>query len=313
MILKKNNKILLFIITLLWLFSFARLSTNPDYWIIDILSHFTLQYALIAFIILLTGFWMRAVPVAVLAGMLLVFNLSVFVSPGKAVHASVPDARIFKLYSANLRISNDELSGLNKELNKIDPEMVLLLEVTPKHLEQIQLLIQKYPYRIENSFLGKREIGFVFLSKFPILSSNVTRLSSVCNFILEAKMEIDHVQVMFYGVHAKRPDIDGFTERRDQFLSMAADLKEQKLPVIVAGDFNTTPFSPIFREVIKRSGLKNAGEGFGWQPSWPTFFPPLWIPIDHVLVTPDIQVLKRSTGSYIGSDHYPVIAELFLG
>jgi endonuclease/exonuclease/phosphatase (EEP) superfamily protein YafD len=292
---KKINKYLLACLSVLWLLSFARMSDNSDYWIIDIFSHFPLQYALLAFVILLAGLWRRAVTLAVLAGLLLVFNLSVFVSPGKAVHASFPAARTFKVYSANLHISNDELSGLNKELQKMDPEMVLLLEVTPQHIDQIWPVIQKYPYRIEESFSGEREIGFVFLSKFPILSNNVTRLSDICKF---------------YGVHARRPDIRGFAERRDQFLRLAADLKEQRLPVIVAGDFNSTPFSPIFRQLIAISGLRDSGVDFGWQPSWPTYVPFLWIPIDHVLLSPDVQVHNRATGSYIGSDHYPVFAEL---
>jgi endonuclease/exonuclease/phosphatase (EEP) superfamily protein YafD len=82
------------------------------------------------------------------------------------------------------------------------------------------------------------------------------------------------------------------------------------MPVIVAGDFNATPFSPIFRKVIKISGLKDSREGFGWQPSWPTYVPLLWLPIDHILVSSEIQVHNRATGSFIGSDHYPVFADL---
>ena len=311
--LKKINKMLFVVLTLLWLFSFARLSDNTDYWIIDILSHFPLQYALLAFVIVLAGLWMRAVPITVLAGLLLVFNLSIFVGPGKAVHASVPADKTFEVYSANLHVSNNDLSGLKKELRELDPEMVLLLEVTPRHLDQIRSIIQEYPYHLEKSFIGKQVIGFVFLSKFPILSSKVTRLSDICNFLLEAKVEIDHKPVKFYGLHARRPDLRGFAERKDQFLRLAADLKEQRLPVIVAGDFNATPFSPIFRQLIGISGMKNSSANFGWQPSWPTYLPFLWIPIDQILLSPGIQVHNRATGSYIGSDHYPVIAKLFLG
>ena len=310
MLLRKINKILLFIITLLWLFSFARLSNSSDYWIIDILSHFPLQYALLASVILLFCLWRKAVLLAVLAAIVLVFNLSVFVDPARTVQASVPAARTFDLYSANLHVSNDDLSDLKKELREMDPEMVLLLEVTPQHIDQVQPLIQKYPYHVKEIFIGEREIGFVFLSKFPIISNNVTRLSDVCNFILEAKVEIANGLVMFYGLHARRPDIRGFAERRDQFLSMAADLKEQELPVIVAGDYNSTPFAPIFRQLIALSGLRDSGADFGWQPSWPTYVPFLWIPIDHILLSPEIRVHNRGTGSYIGSDHYPVFAEL---
>lgn len=308
---KKYRSFLFVSLLGLSLLSFICYIDNIDYWIIDILSHFPLQYAMLASVILLIGLWRKAVPIAVLAGMLLVFNLSVFIGSGRTVQASFPAAaRTFKVYSANLNVSNDDLSGLKKELWKLDPEMVLLLEVTPQHIDQIQPVIQKYPYRIEKSFFGKREIGFVFLSKFPILSNRIERLSDICNFLLKAKVEIDHEPVMFYGIHARRPDIRGFAERRDQFLRLAADLKEQRLPVIVAGDFNSTPFAPIFRQMIAISGIRDSGVYFGWQPSWPTFFPPFWLSIDHVLVSSKIQVNKRYNGFFIGSDHFPVIAEL---
>lgn len=310
MAIKRTDKILFIILTLLWLSSLARLSGNLDYWFIDILSHFPLQYALLAFIILLAGLWRRAVTIVVPAVLLLVFNLSVFVGPGKAVHASVTAAGTFNVYSANLHVSNDDLSGLVSELGKMDPEMVLLLEVTPQHRGQLESVIREYPYHIQKSYIGEREIGFIFLSKFKVFSSNVTWLSDVCNVLLEAKVEIGNEPVMFYGLHARRPDIGNFAERKEQFLRLAADIKEQKLPVIIAGDFNTTPYAPIFRQFTAMSGLRDSREGFGWQPSWPTFFPPLWIPIDHILVSPEIQVYRRATGSYIGSDHYPVFAEL---
>jgi endonuclease/exonuclease/phosphatase (EEP) superfamily protein YafD len=71
-----------------------------------------------------------------------------------------------------------------------------------------------------------------------------------------------------------------------------------------------TPFSPIFRQILAVSGLRDSGVDFGWQPFWPTYVPFLWIPIDHVLLSPEAQVHNRATGSFIGSGHYPVFAEL---
>lgn len=249
---------------------------------------------------------------ALAAAFLFVFNMSAVIDLGETINASEHAGTPFKVYSANLHIDNTDLSSLNREILRIEPEILLLLEVTPEHFKQIRRLMQIYPYRIEERALGELELGFVFLSKFPIRNSQVTKLSEVCNFVLEAVLEIDQKPVVFYGVHAQRPGGKHFIERKDQFFRLARRISEQSLPVIAAGDFNATPYSPIFKEVVRISGLKDSMEGFGWQPSWPTFFPPLWIPIDHVLVTPDINVRTRATGSYIGSDHYPVITELSL-
>jgi endonuclease/exonuclease/phosphatase (EEP) superfamily protein YafD len=239
--------------------------------------------------------------------------MSAIIDLGDTIHAVGHAEKPFKVYSANLHRYNTDLSKLIQEVREIEPEILLLLEVTPEHFEQIGPLMPIYPYRVEERSVAELELGFVFLSKFPIRNSRVTKLSEVCNFVLEAMLEIDKKPVVFYGVHAQRPDLWNFIERKDQFLRLARQISGQSLPAIAAGDFNATPYSPIFKEVIRISGLKDSREGFGWQPSWPTFFPPLWIPIDHVLVTPDIQVRMRRTGAYIGSDHYPVITQLSLG
>lgn len=309
---KKHNKYLFICLGMLLIMSTARLSGNTDNWLIDIISHFPLQYALLASVILILCICRKAVRLAVFASIIIAFNMSIFVGPGMTVQASAPAAGTFKLYSANLHLSNDDLSVLTKELKKMNPEMVLLLEVTPLHENQLGAVMQKYPYRIKKIFSGEQEpgMGFIFLSRFPVLWSSITRLSDVCNVLLEAKVEIGHKPVMFYGLHAKRPEIGSFAERRDQFLSLAADIRDRQLPVILAGDFNSTPFSPIFRKLITVSGLIDSGKDFGWQPSWPTYVPLLWIPIDHVLYSPEFMVHKRGTGSFIGSDHYPVFAEL---
>ena len=310
---KKYKKFLLLSLLMLSVVSFSRLFNNVDYWLADIFSHFPVQYALLALIIFSICVGKRYIKLALLAGFLFIFNIGAIIDFGDNIHAAEHAGTPFKVYSANLHIYNDDLSQLNKALKEIDPDILLLLEVTSHHFDQLQSAIHTYPYHIESRSIGKFEIGFVFLSKYPILNNRVTKLSERCNFVLETMLDIDQKPVMFYGVHAQRPRTKNYRERKNQFLWLARKINDQSLPVIVAGDFNSTPYSAIFRGFVEITGLKDSREGFGWQPSWPTYLPPLWIPIDHVLVTPDIHIRKRTTGSYIGSDHYPVITELSLG
>ncbi len=303
----KLNKILFYILIVLFILS---LSCSIDFWITDITSHFPVQYALISLVLMSVYIWKKTVPLAMLAGFLFVFNISSVINWGESIHAAGQSSKSFKVYSANLNQDNRDLLKINIEVHKIDPEIVLLLEVNLEQDQQLRSIMQHYPYHIYNASF--ESLGFLFLSKFPIHSHNVTKLSKFGNSILEAMLEINQKPVMFYGIHAQRPSLINYIERKNQFLWLTQQIKEQSLPVIVAGDFNTTPYSTIFKKLVTVSRLKDTREGFGWQPSWPTYFPPLWIPIDHVLVTPDIQVHQRTTGPYVGSDHYPVIAELSL-
>ncbi|MES2625205.1 MAG: endonuclease/exonuclease/phosphatase family protein [Pseudomonadota bacterium] len=83
-----------------------------------------------------------------------------------------------------------------------------------------------------------------------------------------------------------------------------------KLPTIVAGDFNLPVESAIYRR--HWSDLRNAfsRSGFGTGYSKQTSF---WgSRIDHILTTSDIVAEKAWTAASIGSDHLPVFADLTL-
>lgn len=309
---EKFEKIMLSFLICMFLLSPVRFIENTDSWLIDIISHFPVQYAFAAAISLILCIWKKAFRLGIMAVILFIFNISSIAKPVKLIEAGGHSGETFKVYSANLHIKNHDLSKLKHEMKNMSPEMALLLEVTPEHFSNLRQVIKSYPYSIEKSWDGKEEIGFVLLSKFPIKHFNIVRLSNVCNFVLEAELEINQKPLKFYGIHAQRPGIKSFAERRDQFIELSQRIKNESLPVIVAGDFNATPFSPTIRQMLETSGLRDSGAGFGWQPSWPTYAPVLWIPIDQILLSQDLQVYNSGTGSYIGSDHYPVFAEVSL-
>ncbi|WP_333196742.1 hypothetical protein [Microcoleus sp. S28C3] len=64
--------------------------------------------------------------------------------------------------------------------------------------------------------------------------------------------------------------------------------------------------------MVKTGNLRNARSGFGILPTWPTFMPLAYIPIDRFLVRQEIDVLKINTDRYVGSDHLPLITDLVI-
>ncbi len=307
----KYKQHILFIIIGLFLLSFSQYSDNADSWVIDIFSQFPVQYALSAMVILTICLWKRIISLAIFSVILFFCNLNVLINPGIAGENSVRSENTFKVYSANINRFNTDISKLMDDVVRADTEIVLLLEVTPAHLERMTPLIQMFPYHIARSPIGTHELGIVLLSKFPILDNRLIKLSEAGNALLEATLEINKNALIFYGTHLQNPVFaENFSDRKKQFLELAQKICRRSEPVIIAGDLNETPFSPIFKELIRISGLRDSTKGFGWQPSWPANFPFLWLPIDHILVSPEIHVLNRTTGSFIGSDHYPVFAEL---
>lgn len=290
--------------------STVRYVDSVDYQILDILSQFPVQYAFLAFIVLVICIWKKFIRIALFAAFLVAINMIVLVDSGNLVQAAGHGDRTLTVYSANINKNNNDLSKLLKEVTANDDDIVLLLEVTKKNIDFLQPLIRKYPHRLINLNIGSSGIGTVLMSKFPILNHEVTKYSDFGNMLVSVTLGVNDKRVIMYAVHFPRPLEIPDHARMEQFMSLAQQVRGQSAPVIVAGDFNETLYSPIFKRLLSISGLNDSRGEFGWLPSWPTFFPPLWIPIDHILVSPGIHVLKRATGSYIGSDHYPVFAEL---
>ncbi|MBX6313623.1 MAG: endonuclease/exonuclease/phosphatase family protein [Isosphaeraceae bacterium] len=81
-------------------------------------------------------------------------------------------------------------------------------------------------------------------------------------------------------------------------------------PVLIGGDFNTPPDSPIMEafRASYRSGFEEAGWGYGY--TRPTRMP--WVRIDYILASPDWSFTRCWVGPKVGSDHLPLIAEVVL-
>jgi endonuclease/exonuclease/phosphatase family metal-dependent hydrolase len=89
-------------------------------------------------------------------------------------------------------------------------------------------------------------------------------------------------------------------------------------PLLILGDFNITPYSPRFRAMLEAGGLRYVHLGWSWPRSWPS---PHYgriqkyvrgFPIDHILTSRHFSVAHARALESVGSDHYPVTAELLL-
>jgi endonuclease/exonuclease/phosphatase (EEP) superfamily protein YafD len=115
------------------------------------------------------------------------------------------------------------------------------------------------------------------------------------------------------GVHLRSPTSGWRAGQRNwQYELLARRRAEIDGPLVVTGDFNTTPYSPIFTDWIERTGLTDVRRGRGLGYSWPTFLPIASIPIDHCVVSKEFRVIAERRLPSIGSDHYPILTVLAL-
>ena len=178
-------------------------------------------------------------------------------------------------------------------------------------------LFTLYPYQFRKIPYRHR---LVVLSKYPIkeLATPILHADPAVSLL---SLKIPRQPVNLFVMHSTRPSSGApyYRNQIEQFKQIGQIAFKSQLPFLMVGDLNVSPWNYSFGLLLHKSHLKNSMDGFGFQPSFPTFVPhfdwfPVFpvIPIDHILVSRHFNVLNRYTGPRLQSDHLPVIVELEL-
>ena len=312
---------------LLWLaaaaLALARLAmlAAPLHWTLELSTHFAFQYALAALVLLL-AFGMRRRRFGLVAGLLLV---GVHGAPlvevaraelGGSAEAATRREGDLRFLLANVRTSNPQRRPLMELVRAVEPDVVLLLEVSQGWLDDLAPLESAYPHRL--TVPRGDNFGIAILSARPLVDGRVLDLGATGVPSLEAGFKGSSLRLLL--THPVPPMGAASAARRDGQLERAGEWAAEWAArgaeasggrAVLAGDLNATPWSPIFRRVLDRGRLRDSREGFGLQRTWPSGLHALLrLPIDHVLVGEGVTVLRREVGPHIGSDHRPVIVDL---
>jgi len=168
--------------------------------------------------------------------------------------------------------------------------------------------LKKFPHSLVSQSKTGWSIG-VF-SRLPFETAKIDRLGGSPIPYIMAELKIQEKPFILFGAHLQDPSSETRAYIRNlQLEALGNKITEYKKPIVLLGDLNITPWSPYFKDLIKKTALQEARHGRGLYASWPTRFPVLQIPIDHCLTSREIMVHSLSLGSTIGSDHYPLSVE----
>jgi endonuclease/exonuclease/phosphatase (EEP) superfamily protein YafD len=276
------------------------------HWFFDLFSHFRVQYMQLCLPLIGIYLWKRLNKQAVALVLLAAVNYA-FVLPlyfGKPEPAQSKPVRAMLM---NINSGNGNTDKVLAAIRQADPDILLLEEVTPKWAADLTVLRSAYPYRVAEPQEGC--FGIMLLSKHPLKNSEVLNIGNAAVPSIVTDIYLPDGEISFIGTHPVPPvGKDYFQERNSQLMELPYLAADQKHPVLLLGDFNTTPFSYWFKRVTE-TGLKNSMQGFGFQPTWPVQLPWPRIPIDHALHSEQIVIHNRTVGGDIGSDHLPVIVD----
>jgi endonuclease/exonuclease/phosphatase (EEP) superfamily protein YafD len=285
------------------------------WWAFDLFSHFRLQYVVAALILSVAALAVRAQPTAaVLAAVALVHGWAVkdlwWGGSANAALGGVP----LRVVSANVLSQNRTPEKVLEFVRAADADLVVLIDARWDTWQPVfSALGALYPY--ETPRASGEGPPVILFSRHPIVDHAVVRPPGGRRPYLVAEVAVGGATLVVAGVHPSSPSPSepSGTRRRNRELDHIGDIaRDTDRPVIVAGDFNTTPWSPYFRDLLAAAGLRNAALGHGYIGTWPTWFRPALIPIDHVLLKGPLAATAVRRGPAVGSDHYPIIADLRL-
>lgn len=211
-----------------------------------------------------------------------------------------------KVGSFNLLSKNGDYESVQKEIEEQKLDVILFQELTPKWEEGLKSTLVKFPDKIVD--LRTDDFGSGIFSRHPILSKGKQNLVRGDAGVLTVTLNHCGKLVSIANIHTLPPASINQWRIRNQQIMRVADIVKSDGQWIVMGDFNLTPFSNLYSEFKSVTGLNDARTVLGLLPSWPTWIPPLWIPIDQVFYSSELELVNIQKGRFIGSDHWPIIA-----
>lgn len=202
--------------------------------------------------------------------------------------------------SINLLSSNTDFEGVNSLVKLLDPDILVLIEFTSfweKHIE-----FERYPFQIQS--IREDNFGIGLYSKLPLEVSEIIDFTKSRFPFIHGSVNLNETPVHILATHFENPvGPRASAVRKFQMEESARFLNQIKTPKLLIGDFNCTPYSYAFKSLVDQADLYDSRSKWTIGASWPTFFFPLMIPIDHALVSEEIQVVERRVLDSGGSDH----------
>lgn len=279
-------------------------------WACELFVNFRTHYALLLGVVLILAAATRNRVVAGIA----VLGIALNVWPMTGVYSgsgsyAAAGARPVRLVEFNVYVGNRDLAGVATYLESLSPDIVVLEEVTPSSADEI---MRRMP-RLGFHYVAVEENvrGVLLLSRWPLVAPEpVTHAGQM--FGLRADVDLGDRRLRVFGVHLNWPIVPESYERRNAQLSvLGRELGPCPRACVVVGDFNTTPWSSHFRDLLTESGFHDCAAGRGWRPTWPSALPALLrIRIDHCLASAGVSVQGLRVGGSAGSDHLATINDL---
>lgn len=259
------------------------------------------------------------------AGAIVLFNLwPLAVSSVPAAPPAAAGAPTVRIMSANLLYSNPHKALFRASVDEVRPDILVVQEDVlgwPMALDRLD----GFPYRASD--LDSRLAAVDVLSRLPMTVTLIdpgpggvkARRRRPVAVRAEIQVAPGAPPLVVYAIHPPSPRTLRYWHRRAATFAQIAQhvrAEPEGTRIVVAGDWNTPPWSPQFARFMDAAGLA-ATEALPWPPSTRVFLfrgreLPRWLgaPVDRLAVKGGVGTDGARIGPAFGSDHLPVYADV---
>jgi endonuclease/exonuclease/phosphatase (EEP) superfamily protein YafD len=302
-------------LSILALFGFA----VPE---LDLLNHaqiFLLPGTLIGLAIMaiaLRGRWRSFAMIYALVGVAASANVMVpeFVGSMQQRPAA-PDTGTVTMMTHNLFGMNYQMEKVEAAILAEQPDIIVFQEYFGEQATELHpLLLAEYPFFVRCR--GGKRANLGLYSRLPFEQVQ----DGACPNNAYGTTRTAHILATFQSPNGKPFSVVTthmdwpipVQRQRDQLSALSALVDSIEGPVILAGDFNSTPWSYSLRDFVARTGLVRQTMNLLTYPmSW--YYLRAWretipfLPLDHVMTRGGIVVRELHAGRPTASDHLPVV------
>ena len=252
---------------------------------------------------------------------------------------------MIKVITSNIRFDNPD-DGLNcwdrrkdflaQRLSTYGADVIATQEGREPQLKELESLLKKHqlcdkhrqwlkPRMYPSLFLAESldllDSGDFWLSKTPHVLGSKSFNSAFPRLCSWAKLKKDNISFFIFNVHLDHTTDAVRLEQAKILSSQIAILNQVGLPIILMGDFNTSPQSEVRNHLVESLKLQDPWHmnNKAEEPSFHMFkgsFPQAkridWVLISSTLDSKCIELIKDERNGVYLSDHFPVYCEILL-
>ena len=242
-----------------------------------------------------------------------------------------PGLDAIRVMTININGWRSDHENLLAVIKSESPDVIFFQELgTPVAKKIAKGLKKAFPFQIMEPKAGISGMGVA--SRYPVTPREPGIRSDWIGIPQTINLDWDGREIVLVNVHMKHTPVDGrpddfdmnFSLRQKEADELLAYLEELSQPVIVAGDFNTTSLSTVYRNI--NAVLEDAWtvSGYGFGHSFPSskksalyfvkkarIVPPWLVRIDYIFYSPEFTAAAAKMALYDGiSDHRGVVSDL---